>query len=168
MRKRTGRNFKCVICGKEFYLPKCRIVQGIKCCSKRCGYKYRGQSNTGRTHFKKGQTPWNKGKPNTWYNPKGLILGRGWNKGLGMASEESRLRWTREYVEWRTSVFQRDNYTCQQCGKRGAKLNADHIKPFSLFPELRLEITNGRTLCVLCHRKTPTFGKGIYKYKYAK
>ena len=35
----------------------------------------------------------------------------------------------------------------------GSKLNADHIKPFSLYPELRLIVENGRTLCVDCHKK---------------
>jgi hypothetical protein len=44
------------------------------------------------------------------------------------------------------------------CGQIGGKLNVDHIKPFSLFPELRFDIKNGRTLCLLCHTKTDTFG----------
>lgn len=32
------------------------------------------------TQFKKGHKTWNKGMPNTWYNPKGLALGHGWNR----------------------------------------------------------------------------------------
>jgi 5-methylcytosine-specific restriction endonuclease McrA len=60
--------------------------------------------------------------------------------------------------EWRSAVFQRDNYTCQECGQVGGRLNADHIKPYGEYPELRFDVSNGRTLCVACHRKTPTFG----------
>lgn len=50
-------------------------------------------------------------------------------------------------------------------GKTGGNLEADHIKPYSLFPELRYEVDNGRTLCVDCHKKTPTWGKKILTYK---
>lgn len=70
-----------------------------------------------------------------------------------------------EYKLWREAVFQRDNFTCQECTYRGGDLHADHIKPFALFPELRLAIDNGRTLCVPCHRKTPTYsGKNFKTY----
>lgn len=72
---------------------------------------------------------------------------------------------------WRKSVFERDNFTCQDCGARSmqglgrtVKLNADHIKPFSLFPELRFELLNGRTLCVDCHKKTDTYAGKIKTY----
>lgn len=29
----------------------------------------------------------------------------------------------------------------------------------AFFPELRFELTNGRTLCKLCHMKTDTWGR---------
>ena len=57
-----------------------------------------------------------------------------------------------EYKQWRLSVFERDDYTCQKCNCRGEKLNAHHIKGFARFPELRYEISNGITLCVGCHK----------------
>lgn len=52
---------------------------------------------------------------------------------------------------WRLAVFERDDYTCQKCGKRGVSLQADHIKPYWLFSELRMEVSNGQTLCKKCH-----------------
>lgn len=63
-----------------------------------------------------------------------------------------------EYRLWRESVFKRDDFTCQECGKRGGELHADHIKPWKSHPELRYDVSNGRTLCVQCHRETPTYG----------
>lgn len=73
--------------------------------------------------------------------------------------EPKRQRGLLEQIEWRKAVFKRDNFTCQMCGERGGKLQADHIKPFKYFPELRTTLSNGRTLCESCHKKTPTWGR---------
>ena len=80
------------------------------------------------------------------------------------------VRQTFEYRNWRKNVFERDNYTCQSCGVRSGNgatiiLNADHIKPFALFPELSFEVSNGRTLCTPCHKMTDTYGGKIHKLK---
>lgn len=80
-----------------------------------------------------------------------------WWRG-GVTNSLMQLRNSLEYRLWRESIFKRDNYTCIWCGIRGGKLNADHIKPFSQYPELRFAIDNGRTLCEDCHKKTDTFG----------
>jgi hypothetical protein len=69
-----------------------------------------------------------------------------------------------EYKLWRKAVFERDNFTCIWCGRKGGRLQADHIKPFALFPELRFAIDNGRTLCEECHKKTDTYGGKIRNY----
>ncbi len=76
----------------------------------------------------------------------------------GKLSEAMRIRGSREYSQWRTAVYERDDYTCKLCGVRGGRLHADHIKPFALYPELRLDLNNGRTLCAPCHFKTDTWG----------
>ncbi|MDE2097621.1 MAG: HNH endonuclease [Patescibacteria group bacterium] len=56
------------------------------------------------------------------------------------------------YQDWRKAVFKRDGFKCQKCGDdRGGNLRAHHIKPFSKFPDLRFEVSNGITLCHQCH-----------------
>lgn len=72
--------------------------------------------------------------------------------------ENKRLRQSNQHKRWSRSVKERDKYTCQKCGATKVSLHADHIKPWASYPELRLEISNGRTLCIDCHRKTDTWG----------
>lgn len=78
----------------------------------------------------------------------------------GITPVNLQIRGSLEYKLWRKSVFERDGYSCVWCKIKGdgKNLNADHIKPFSLFPELRFAIDNGRTLCIDCHKKTDTYG----------
>ena len=88
----------------------------------------------------------------------------------GEISEIKRLRDSPAYKEWRLSVFRRDHYTCQECGAKNKKgenyiFHADHIKSFAIYPDLRFDINNGRTLCIDCHKKTPTWGRNVIKCK---
>lgn len=82
-----------------------------------------------------------------------------------------RLKKTEKYKLWRKSVFERDNYTCQECGKKGVYLQAHHIFSKSKLIELNnndydkcikdekmWEVSNGLTLCKICHKKTESYG----------
>ena len=75
--------------------------------------------------------------------------GNNWQGGITPINEA--IRKSFEYEEWRKLCMDRDLYTCQNCEQIGGKLHVDHIKPFALFPELRFEVSNGRTLCEECH-----------------
>lgn len=68
------------------------------------------------------------------------------------------VRQSKEFRLWREAVFQRDNWTCQDCGVRGTELHPHHKKAFATHPELRFDVDNGQTLCAPCHRKTDTWG----------
>ncbi|MBM4401577.1 MAG: HNH endonuclease [Crenarchaeota archaeon] len=66
-----------------------------------------------------------------------------WKNGASLKQFRPRL--------WRIAVFEKDNYTCQECGKRGGELQADHVKPWADYPELRFDLDNGQCLCKGCH-----------------
>lgn len=86
-----------------------------------------------------------------------------WRDGASTKSQQERNAWWVEHQAWRTEVLTRDGNKCVECGSP-ENLEADHIKPWISFPELRFEIDNGRTLCRECHHKTSTFGIKALKY----
>ncbi len=80
----------------------------------------------------------------------------------------SAIRTLSQYKDWRASIFERNDFTCQSCGKRGGDLEADHnpkrfieivrdnnLKTISQAIECKeLWEAKGRTLCKNCHLKT--------------
>ena len=99
------------------------------------------------------------GIPN--YKNREIIGEKHWNWQGGKTKESIKIRNSAQYKDWRISVFKRDQHTCQECGKKQSKsilINADHIKPFALYPNFRFDVDNGRTLCVDCHKQTETYG----------
>lgn len=130
------RTLACGVCRKSFISPNARPDQMF--CSRRCAAMQPHVLE--RLKLKRGK------KPRTYH----------------LRSRERGNAFDRE---WRRLVFERDDYTCQKCGQHGGRLEADHIKPYSRFPRLRYVLSNGRTLCVPCHRKTPTYGSKARRVK---
>ena len=54
---------------------------------------------------------------------------------------------------WRNYVKERDNYTCQKCGKQEKIMYAHHIIPYAVCKFMYLDPPNGITLCKECHNK---------------
>ncbi len=115
--------------------------------------------------FEKGSIPWNKGKMGEQVKCvqsfKSGEEHHNWNGGV--TKERVKIWHSVLYKVWRMAVFMRDDYTCVWCGARNGEgknvyLEADHIKPFAEYPDLRFDLFNGRTLCRECHRKTDTYG----------
>jgi hypothetical protein len=71
-----------------------------------------------------------------------------WKGGISTADRLERLKFRREM---QAKIFFRDNYTCQICDEYGGKIQVDHIKKWSEYPELRFVESNCRTLCMACH-----------------
>jgi len=125
--------------------------------------KRKGKRNSPATEFKKGRL-----------EPRGE-LSRNWKGGL--TSLVGNIRNSFKYRQWRSDVFTRDNFTCQECGQRGGKLHAHHIKSFSsilqyyeitnieeaLNCEELWNINNGITYCEECHKKTDSYLKKLIK-----
>lgn len=164
------KNLTCQGCEQVFNSK--RRNKNQKYCTKSCAAKH--SKNSGK--FQKGMKSWNAGKNisgmsgrkhtrKTKQAMRQSSLGEKASNWKGGISEENhRIRCSSKYSDWRNAVFKRDNYTCTFCGARSEKgnrvrLEADHIKQFAFYPDLRFDIDNGRTLCKPCHRNTDTWGR---------
>jgi 5-methylcytosine-specific restriction endonuclease McrA len=136
----------------------------------------KGQRNSINSEFKRGQQPWNKGMKGYRAGlprcPKGY---KPWNKGLkgflagknhynwkgGISSINHKIRTSNDWKEWRTSVFERDNYTCQECGLQGVELHPHHKIPIAVDKTKIFDKDNGITLCIDCHIHSKKYHKNI-------
>ena len=137
----------CIICKKE-----------IK------GYKVKKYCNVCRKDLQK----------------KNLVGNDYWKKVKRRLTKENHPNWkggitfwkkriwdSKKYKDWRRKVFERDNYTCQNCGEKGY-LEAHHTKSFTeLLKKYNIKskeeadlcnslwnIRLGQTLCFKCHNNT--------------
>jgi len=56
-----------------------------------------------------------------------------------------------KHTAWATMVKERDQ-KCVECNSTN-DLHAHHIKQYKQYPELKYDVSNGVTLCAVCHRK---------------
>ena len=167
----SGKCKSCINKGKKHSLE---TIEKIKNSYYHTHLKGKDNPFYGKKHTKK-----TKVKSNLSHGGNGILYEKKGISNLIRESENSK--------KWIKDIFVKDNYKCQECFIRGGKLEAHHIKAFSLILQeflntysqfspledketlLRLsesykpfwDLFNGRTLCVKCHNKT----KGIKNVK---
>jgi len=132
---------KCKECGIEKDLERFRPIANYKYRANQCKECRNKKLRTGipsSTAFKKGNIPKNGFK-------KGMVPH---NKGKFSGNSRS----TYLNTIWKDTVKKRDGNKCLKCEKT-ENLSCHHIKPWKKYPELRFEVSNGMTLCKVCHGK---------------
>lgn len=132
--KKAWISKSCEWCKGELMVRLSAIKKGWRFCSWSC--RVEGMRGSKAPNY--GGGAWMKGTSNPNYK-----------NGNGYAScrpDEAELK------KWRRLVYERDGYRCVRCGyDKGKTLQAHHIHPYSEYPELRHDLTNGVTLCKQCH-----------------
>jgi 5-methylcytosine-specific restriction endonuclease McrA len=181
---------KCLICDKDISIFPSRIKDGKgKFCSKKCYAKWQSENRIGKNSYnwKGGEIekqcvicnkvfyaiPARKDIRLTcsrkclgkWHS-KNIIKERVGSWKGGITPLIVKIRGCFLYRQWRSDIFTRDSFLCQECGKNGG-IEAHHIKPFStIIEENKIKtfseaesceelwnINNGVTLCIGCHDK---------------
>lgn len=128
-----------------------------------------------QTEFRKGHTPWAKGKipsAETRVRMSENVANRKrgfqhylWIEDRTQLKKDNR-RGDSAYGEWRKQTWTRDNFKCRIADENcSGKIEAHHILGWAEYPELRYQLNNGITLCHAHHprrraeekRLIPTF-----------
>lgn len=181
----------CLVCGKKFTVWE-SLKNKRKFCSRKCSSIHMSQERIGSGNPMYGKTQWSEGKKFTTEHKRKLSVARtgifvgekcpAWKGGITPIVQK--LRHCFKYVQWRSQVFIKDNFTCK-CGKRGGWLEAHHKVLFSkllqeakhCFPLLDLydaaieydplwDVRNGKTMCKECHNKTKRMGGNYEQTNY--
>lgn len=133
---------ECSYCGKSFMIQPYKLKENQNhYCSRECQHKSLLGRHLSDDHKQKLRDNVPKGKDSPhWKHDK---------------TDEERLneRSYPEYHQWERAVKERDNYTCQCCGKRGGNLNSHHLNGYHWDKDHRHNVDNGITLCVNCHKE---------------
>lgn len=169
--KGRSANANCLICNKQF--RKTSSIIGNIYCSKLCSSRDHSKKMKGR------KVPYDVRLRISLGHKKRVSQGIHRLGDGTLTPIRKSIRECFEYKIWRTAVFERDNYTCTICSSRSGEgvkvvLNADHypmtfaeiLKTYgidsrkkALLCDRLWDTNNGRTLCIDCHRKTPSWGR---------
>lgn len=170
----------CIVCGVDKEKPLSQSA--YKYCSLKCYHTSNAGKRRPNHGLKMQGNNFNLGKKLSEKQREKITGKNHWRYGKGKNINElkARIRLLAEYKEWRLCVYKRDKFTCQICNKTNVRLECHHIKSFSsilnrnnihtitgaIYCSELWEISNGKTLCKQCHKKTDSYGKK-YKDQYS-
>ena len=171
VKPRKGKYLNCKMCRNEFY-RRLAHLEGATYCSRAClllDPKTKVLLVCSQCKKEYLQYPsaiyWAKqrGHKGNYCSPqcRQQSMVTNWDKDEHKLNKiyNSDIRGSAQFKEWRKSVFERDNYTCQRCNIRGNYLEPHHIFRFSFFPDFRFLVANGVTYCRGCHQLTKKWDK---------
>lgn len=173
----TTKNKKCLYCGEEFRFEKGRKT---KFCNRLCYKKWRREKDPNLRPKLKCLYCNNEYQKSRWYLKQdqgkfcsqkcyGKYLSVLWrlnpaqspNWQGGLMTDRLKFYTSKAWRDKRKEIIKRDGQ-CVLC-KSLKNYEVNHILPYSIFPELRLENDNLVTLCRQCHQKwTKIFKPSIF------
>lgn len=125
----------CEICGREYKRRRNYTTNAIL-CSPKCVGRWLSENKSGEN------------------SPR-------WNPNL---TEEERIikRDYKEYHEWVKAVLKKDQYLCQICGSSEG-VAAHHMYSYKHYPQYRLIVKYGLTMCKGCHTGFHVWNGGFDK-----
>jgi len=152
---------------KEYNIPRREKTYKLE--------EYRGRSLSEETKeklsksvkksYENGREHWNKGGEHSEETKRKIsqtLTGRyraeenpNWKGGRGtrFRTWKRRIIDSYKYKQFRLEAYERDDYSCELCGKDSdGDLELHHIIPVNKKPELIMKIDNVATLCQNCHR----------------
>ena len=172
-------NEKCCICSKPLYRRKFEIKKTKRFSCMKCKSKmYRQYQVYNQKGLEIGRG-WNKGlskkngdilrygkprtnitKQNISKSLKGIQFSEEHKQAISKARielfdrigriEKTERGW--QFARWKKQIYKRDKYICKKC-KSIDNLFAHHILSWKDYPDLRFKLSNGITLCGVCHKK---------------
>lgn len=175
-RNYTLVNRDCVICGREFKVPKCKLKVITTCCAYCQNLALSWKKNLGKYLLCKmcDKPIWTQPKKNHSYCSKdchnlamSVIPSE---NNLGIIQTGRKKYYGSNWLEQRRRARKRDSYKCTDCGiserEYGQELSVHHIKPFVYF-ESYIEankLSNLKSVCEPCHRKIHSGDNHTYKF----
>jgi len=134
--------YYCKDCGKGISVSGARGMGRCRVCA-----------STGKNNNAYGKPSHRRGKTLSTEHKNKISL-----SNTGVKSSQYKDGFWSNYRKWKKLVNERDNYACQVCGKQKHELkykwlHTHHIKSRKTHKELSFEVSNGITLCQICHRK---------------